>query len=97
MNKSQLAEKLNTQLEGTGTPTEVAKLSKESVDIFFSSIKGALISGDHVEIRGFGSFTLKDYEPYIGRNPKTGEKVQVESKRLPVFKQGKELKKIMND
>jgi len=62
------------------------------VDVFFSSIANALVNGDRVEIRGLCSFYLKDYEPYIGRNPKTGKKVKIAAKKLPFFKCGKELK-----
>jgi integration host factor subunit beta len=52
----------------------------------------AFIKGERVEIRGFCSFFVKNYNPYTGRNPKTGEKVQIPPKRLPFFKCGKELK-----
>jgi len=52
----------------------------------------ALQSGDRIEIRGFGSFVVKEYEAYTGRNPKTGETVQVKAKKLPFFKVGKDLK-----
>ena len=62
------------------------------MDVFFSSIANALVNGDRVEIRGLCSFYLKDYEPYIGRNPKTGKKVKIAAKKLPFFKCGKELK-----
>jgi integration host factor subunit beta len=51
-----------------------------------------LAKGDRVEIRGFCSFFVKDYGSYIGRNPKTGQRVKIKSKRLPFFKPGKELK-----
>lgn len=50
------------------------------------------MDGDRVEIRGFCSFFVKQYDPYIGRNPKTGKKVQIAAKKLPFFKPGKELK-----
>ena len=60
--------------------------------LFFSKISDALIEGDRVEIRGPCSFFVKEYESYQGRNPRTGKKVQVASKRLPSFKVGKELK-----
>ena len=60
--------------------------------IFFDNIKKALAEGDKVEIRGFGSFVLKKYKGYTGRNPKTGEPVEVEPKVLPVFRTGKDLK-----
>jgi integration host factor subunit beta len=62
------------------------------VDIFFDKISDALADGDRVEIRGLCSFYVKEYNSYQGRNPKTGERVQVASKRFPFFKVGKELK-----
>ena len=52
----------------------------------------ALIDSDRIEIRGFGSFMVKDYKSYMGRNPKTGEIIQVNEKKLPFFKVGKELR-----
>jgi len=61
-------------------------------DLFFESMSEALARGDRVEIRGLCSFYVKEYESYKGRNPKTGEIVQVGSKKLPFFKCGKELK-----
>ena len=63
-----------------------------TVDIFFEKISDALAEGDRVEIRGLCSFFVKEYESYRGRNPKTGDTVQVAPKRLPFFKVGKELK-----
>ena len=63
------------------------------VDLFFESMSEALARGDRVEIRGLCSFFVKEYKSYQGRNPKTGENVQVASKKLPFFKCGKELKK----
>ena len=62
------------------------------VDLFFDRISSALAEGDRVEIRGLCSFFVKEYESYKGRNPKTGETVDVAPKRLPFFKCGKELK-----
>jgi integration host factor subunit beta len=62
------------------------------VEIFFGEMVKAFIKGERVEIRGLCSFSIKDYASYIGRNPKTGEKVQIPAKRLPFFKCGKELK-----
>jgi integration host factor subunit beta len=62
------------------------------VDLFFESMSEALARGDRVEIRGLCSFFVKEYKSYQGRNPKTGENVQVASKKLPFFKCGKELK-----
>ena len=72
-------------------------LSREDADVvvrlFFDEIKAALANGDRVEIRGLCSFSIKKYKAYTGRNPKTGKKVKVKSKKLPFFKCGKELKK----
>jgi len=68
------------------------KDAEKVVDTFFGELKKTLSKGDRVEIRGFGSFTIKHYKPYLGRNPKTGEQIQVTSKKLPFFKVGKELK-----
>jgi integration host factor subunit beta len=86
MNRSDLVNKLK----------EKADLSKkdaaEVVDTFFDEITKTLEKGERVEIRGFGSFTVKKYKPYMGRNPKTGEQINVSSKKLPFFKVGKELK-----
>ncbi len=62
------------------------------VDLFFESMSEALARDDRVEIRGLCSFYVKEYESYKGRNPKTGESVQVGSKKLPFFKCGKKLK-----
>ena len=90
MNKSQLIEKLS--LKSSYHP----RVADKVVRIFFDSIKTALKSGDRIEIRGFGSFVLKEYEGYIGRNPKTGAKVKVPPKKLPVFRTGKDLKERVN-
>ena len=62
------------------------------VDTFFDALKETLANGDRIEIRGFGSFSVKHYKPYTGRNPKTGAQIHVTSKKLPFFKVGKELK-----
>jgi integration host factor subunit beta len=72
---------------------------KEAFDIvnwMFDGFTNALRKGERVEIRGFGSFTVRDYSPYLGRNPKTGQRVQVGSKKLPYLKVGKELKERVN-
>jgi integration host factor subunit beta len=55
-----------------------------------------LVKGDNVEIRGFGSFTVKHYDSYTGRNPKTGIETKVNAKKLPFFRVGKELKEAVN-
>ena len=91
MNKSQLIEKLAIITNQTN------KVSEGSVNIFFDNIKQALSQGDKVEIRGFGTFLLKSYAAYTGRNPKTGERVQVGSKELPFFRAGKDLRQKVND
>ena len=58
--------------------------------------RDALLRGDRIEIRGFGSFKIKQYEGYVGRNPKTGESVQVKPKKMPFFKAGKGLLDYLN-
>jgi integration host factor subunit beta len=62
------------------------------VNLFFDTISEALAQGDRVEIRGLCSIFVKEYGSYTGRNPKTGEQVQIAPKKLPFFKPGKELK-----
>lgn len=90
MNKSELiktlAEQSNISLDE----------STMVVNTFVDSMKNALLEGDRVEIRGFGSFKIKEYESYAGRNPRTGDKVEVRPKRLPFFRAGKELKEFLN-
>ena len=86
MNKFDL---MNRLAEEKGFPLSTAR---ETVDIFFEDMTQALIKGDRVELRGFGSFMVKAYRGYTGRNPKTGVKTPVKSKRLPFFKVGKELR-----
>ena len=66
--------------------------STKIVSIFFEQMAAALENGDRVEVRGLCSFYVKDYPGYTGRNPKTGETVQVPAKKLPFFKCGKDLK-----
>jgi integration host factor subunit beta len=62
----------------------------------FDEITAALARGDRVELRGFGAFSVKGREPRVGRNPRTGEPVEVGSKRMPFFKAGKELRERIN-
>src|ERR1700733_12395134 len=66
------------------------------VDTIFDSVIHALKSGDKIEIRGFGSFRIRQRKPRIGRNPKTGAKVDVPAKRVPYFKPSKELRDLVN-
>jgi len=87
MTKSELVEIIADQQEGiTRREAEVV------VNTIFSVIGDALASGDHVELRGFGSFTTKARQARIGRNPKTGEAVSVPAKAVPHFKPGKDLR-----
>ena len=86
MNKSDL---MNRLAEEKGFSLSTAK---EIVNFFFDDMTQTLIKGDRVEIRGFGSFKVKTYKGYTGRNPKTGVKTEVKPKRLPFFKVGKELR-----
>jgi len=90
MTKSQLIEAL-AKAEGI-----TLKAAETAVNVTFQSMEQSLIRGDRLEIRGFGSFKVKDYEGYKGRNPKTGELIEVKSKKLPFFKVGKELKERVN-
>ena len=91
MNKGELIKSLSEQ---TNISIDEATLV---VNTFVDNMKNALLEGDHVEIRGFGSFKVKEYGAYAGRNPRTGQKVEVDSKRLPFFRAGKELKEFLND
>ena len=79
---------------------EQANLSKAEaanvVYLFFDNMAETLAGGDRVELRGLCSFYVKEYESYVGRNPKTGEKVPIKPKKLPFFKAGRELKLRVN-
>ncbi len=86
MNKLELISALKH--EANISKLEAAKV----VQIFFDSMASAMAQGERVEIRGLCSFFVKKYKSYTGRNPKTGEKVTIQPKRLPFFKCGKELK-----
>jgi len=90
MNKSELIEALAAQKDLT------YKKSEEIVNIVFDTMAKTLIEGGRIEIRGFGSFIVKDYKSYTGRNPKTGEIIDVKPKKLPFFKVGKELRERVN-
>ena len=84
------------KLELIKTLRDECQISKKEaaavVDLFFNEMANALAKGDRVEIRGLCSFFVKKYKAYSGRNPRTGEKVKIKRKKLPVFKSGKELK-----
>jgi len=77
--------------------TELPRKESETiVETIFESIIDALQKGDKIEIRGFGSFRTRQRRGRIGRNPKTGEKVEVPAKKIPFFKPSKELKDFVN-
>lgn len=90
MNKSELVEALSERENLT------YKKAEQIVNLVFDSMAEALIENDRIEIRGFGSFMVKDYKAYMGRNPKTGEVIKVKPKKLPFFKVGKELRERVN-
>lgn len=86
MTKSELIEALATRHGLT------LKKSEEVVTAVVETMENALKSGERIEIRGFGSFVVNEYKSYTGRNPKTGEAIEVKPKKLPFFKAGKELR-----
>jgi integration host factor subunit beta len=90
MTKADLIDKVTAQGDLTRRDGEVI------VDTLFASVIGALRTGDKVEIRGFGSFRTRQRKPRIGRNPKTGARVDVPAKRIPFFKPSKELRELVN-
>lgn len=90
MNKSDLTKRLAEELELTGREAE------DAVNVIVGELGDALLRGERIEIRGFGAFTVREYKAYTGRNPKTGELIEVAPKRLPFFKVGKELKERLN-
>ena len=71
--------------------------AQEVVDMVFDTMSSALSAGDRIEVRGFGSFTVRHYEGYTGRNPRTAETTVVEAKRLPFFKVGKDFREGLNE
>ena len=86
MNKSELIEVVAEKSKIT------KKKAEDVVNMIFDSMVDAMVKGDRIEIRGIGSFVVKEYGSYTGRNPRTGESIRVKPKRLPFFKVGKELK-----
>lgn len=84
-------------IEAVAERTKITKSRAELVvNCVFDAMTAALERGEGIEIRGYGSFTVRNYKPYDGRNPRTGNQVAVPSKRLPFFKVGKELKTLVN-
>ena len=90
MTKADLIEEVSRVVEMTRKESEVI------VEAIFDSIVRSLRTGDKIEIRGFGSFRTRQRQPRIGRNPKTGARVEVPAKKIPYFKPSKELKDLLN-
>lgn len=91
MNKSDLIESLTKEMNLS------VRKAQEVVDMVFETMSNALIAGDRIEVRGFGSFMVRSYDGYTGRNPKTGETTVVRPKKLPFFKVGKDFREGVND
>ena len=92
MTKSELIQKLAER-----NPHLFLRDIEKIVDTVFDEVSEALVDGDRVELRGFGAFSIKHREARTGRNPRTGETVEVDAKRLPFFKTGKALRERLND
>ena len=90
MTKADLIEEVSRLVELTRKDSEVI------VESIFDSIVRSLRAGDKIELRGFGSFRTRQRKPRVGRNPKTGDKVNVPAKKIPFFKPSKELKDLVN-
>src|ERR1700692_467695 len=90
MTKADLIEEVSRLAELTRKDSEVI------VETIFDSVVRTLRSGDKIEIRGFGSFRTRQRKPRVGRNPKTGDRVEVPPKKIPFFKPSKELKDMVN-
>jgi integration host factor subunit beta len=90
MNKSHLIESVSLK---TNVPTKDADTA---TNLFFDIIIDSLKNGDRIELRGFGSFKIRHYDEYRGRNPKDGSSILVKPKKIPVFKPGKNLKLLVN-
>ena len=91
MTKAELVEKVANKINLTKKQTEVV------VNTVFSSITDSLAEGKKVELRGFGSFRIRQRNARVGRNPKSGQKVDVPSKKVPFFKAGKELRELVDE
>ncbi len=90
MIKSDIIKRLHQETDLTRNEATIV------LDTFFNEMTNALSKGGRVEIRGLGSFQVRKYKAYTGRNPKTGEKVKIKPKKLPFFKCGKDLKDRVN-
>ena len=91
MNKTDLIEALSRKRNIPVRETRVI------ITTILDTMTEALVNGDRIDIRDFGSFTVKQYDSYTGMNPKTGKKVKVKAKKLPVFKVGRGLKEAVNE
>ena len=91
MTKSELVQKLSEQ-NNQMHPQDVERV----VNVFLDEVTDALTRGDRVELRGFGAFSVRERQARLGRNPRTGEQVQVPAKRTPFFKMGRDLKERLN-
>ncbi len=92
MTKSELIAKLAAK-----NPQLYLRDVETIVDTIVEEMSDALVRGDRVELRGFGAFSVKEREARTGRNPRTGETVHVDAKRLPAFKAGKDLRERLNE
>lgn len=90
MNKSDIVSALSARENLT------EKQALDIVNLIFDGLAESLMKGQGIELRGFGSFSVRSYRTYTGRNPKTGKMIEVKPKRLPFFKVGKELKERIN-
>lgn len=90
MNKSELAEAVGASFGGNKT------MGAAALDAVFGALTEALASGKKVQISGFGSFEVRHREARMGRNPRTGEPVQIKASNAPAFKAGKALKEAVN-
>ena len=91
MTKGRLIDKIAQDSEHNSQKVERA------VNIVFETMRGALIEGNRIELRGFGSFMVREYSAYEGRNPRTGDKVAVHEKRSPFFKAGRVMLESLNE
>jgi integration host factor subunit beta len=82
---------------GKDNPDLRAEDVEQVVDIFFDEISQRLAEGGRVELRGFGAFSTRARDARQGRNPRTGETVQVEAKRVPYFRPGKDMRRVLNE
>jgi integration host factor subunit beta len=90
MNKSDLISALAAKEKLT------EKMATDTISLIFNGFADTLKKGGRIEVRGFGSFTVREYKAYTGRNPKTGKNIKVRPKKLPFFKVGVKLKELVN-